>query len=63
MKGNLNIILFFQANRRIEFRYKLINDVLATFNIEYSLSYKGCPYDDVLAEATHKIFKTKFACD
>uniref|UniRef100_UPI0013E8AAD7 IS3 family transposase n=1 Tax=Longirhabdus pacifica TaxID=2305227 RepID=UPI0013E8AAD7 len=29
-------------------------------HIKRSLSAKGCPYDNAVAEATYKIFKTEF---
>lgn len=35
--------------------------MLETFNINRSLSAKGCPYDNAVAEATYKIIKTEFA--
>ena len=35
--------------------------MLETFNISRSLSTKGCPYDNAVAEATYKIIKTEFA--
>lgn len=35
--------------------------MLNTFNILRSLSDKGCPYDNAVAEATYKIIKTEFA--
>ncbi|MFZ0447262.1 MAG: IS3 family transposase, partial [Bacillus sp. (in: firmicutes)] len=38
----------------------LIDDALKTFNIQRSLSMKGCPYDNAVAEATFKIIKTEF---
>ena len=31
------------------------------FNITRSLSNKGCPYDNSVAEAMFKVFKTEFA--
>ncbi|GKU79425.1 IS3 family transposase [Paenibacillus sp. L3-i20] len=34
---------------------------MTTFGASHSLSRKGCPYDNVGAEATFKIFKTEFA--
>ncbi len=34
--------------------------MLTTFNIDRSLSKKGCPYDNAVAEATYKIIKTEF---
>lgn len=33
---------------------------MKTFNIIYSLSYKGCPYDNAVADTTYKIIKTEF---
>ena len=33
--------------------------MLETFHIDRSLSKKGCPYDNAVAEATFKIIKTK----
>lgn len=33
---------------------------LETFGIERSLSHKGCPYDNAVAEATFKIIRTGF---
>lgn len=39
----------------------MINDLLTTFKINRSLSKKGCPYDNAVAEATFKVFKTEFA--
>ena len=33
---------------------------LETFNIERSLSLKGCPFDNAVAESTFKIFKAEF---
>ena len=38
----------------------MIDDVLKTFDIKRSLSAKGCPYDNAVAEATYKIIKTEF---
>lgn len=35
--------------------------MLTTFNIDRSLSKKGCPYDNAVAEATYKIIKIEFA--
>ena len=44
-----------------EFNNKIIDNMLKAFNIERSLSHKGCPYDNAVAEATYKILKTEFA--
>ena len=50
----------FHTDKGNEFKNKIINDVLDVFEIERSLSHKGCPYDNAVAEATYKIFKTEF---
>ncbi len=50
----------FHTDRGNEFKNKLIDDALKTFNIQRSLSMKGCPYDNAVAEATFKIIKTEF---
>lgn len=61
VKCNLSKIKIFHTDRGNEFKNKIIDDVLRTFNIERSLSKKGCPYDNAVAEATYKIIKTEFA--
>jgi transposase InsO family protein len=58
---NLSKIQIFHTDRGNEFKNKLIDEVLTAFNIKRSLSHKGCPYDNAVAEATYKIFKTEFA--
>lgn len=58
--GDLKDIRLFHTDRGNEFKNKIIDDVLATFSIERSLSFKGCPYDNAVAEATYKILKTEF---
>ncbi|MDQ0497356.1 transposase InsO family protein [Paenibacillus brasilensis] len=60
IKGNLNDIQLFHTDRGNEFKNKLIDDALEAFQIERSLSMKGCLYDNAVAEATFKIFKTEF---
>ncbi len=50
-----------RRNYSDEFKNQMIDDVLKTFDIQRSLSAKGCPYDNAVAEATYKIFKTEFA--
>ena len=57
----LNKIKVFHTDRGNEFKNKLIDNLLDTFNIERSLSAKGSPYDNAVAEATFKIFKTEFS--
>jgi len=60
IKTDLRNIKLFHTDRGSEFKNKLIDDALATFNIDRSLSMKGCPYDNAVAEATFKIIKTEF---
>ena len=61
IKVDLSKINIFHTDRGNEFKNKIIDEVLTTFNISRSLSKKGCPYDNAVAEATYKIIKTEFA--
>ncbi len=61
IKSNLNTIEMFHTDRGKEFDNKLISEALETFGIQRSLSRKGCPYDNAVAEAMFKVFKTEFA--
>ncbi|PIT20088.1 hypothetical protein BGI36_03800 [Snodgrassella communis] len=38
----------------------MVSKCFNTFNIQRSLSKKGCPYDNAVAEATFKSIKTEF---
>ena len=58
--ANLSKIQIFHTDRGSEFDNMLIDDVLNTFNISRSLSLKGNPYDNAVAEATFKLIKTEF---
>lgn len=60
MKTNLKNIQIFHTDRGNEFKNKLIDDTLETFEIKRSLSMKGCPYHNAVAEATFKVIKTEF---
>lgn len=60
IKTNLNQIEYFHTDRGNEFKNKLINQVLDTFDIKRSLSNKGSPYDNAVAEAIFKSIKTEF---
>lgn len=57
---NLNKIQIFHTDRGNEFNNHLIDEALEAFKIKRSLSAKGCPYDNAVAEATFKIIKTEF---
>lgn len=48
------------TNRGKEFDNQTIEEILTTFEIERSLSKKGCPYDNAVAESTYKSFKVEF---
>lgn len=61
VKTNLANISIFHIDRGNEFKNKLIDETLTSFGIKRSLSKKGCPYDNAVAEATFKIVKTEFA--
>jgi transposase InsO family protein len=60
IKYNLEDVDIFHSDRGKEFDNILIEEVLSMFNIARSLSNKGTPYDNAVAEATYKIFKTEF---
>ena len=42
-----------------KYSQKLLPDALETFVIQQSLSMKGCPYDNAVAEAMFKLFRTE----
>lgn len=56
----LNKIELFHTDRGKEFDNQLIDRILKTFDIQRSLSKKGCPYDNAVAESTYKSFKVEF---
>lgn len=53
----------FHTDRGSEFKNYKIAETLQFFNITRSLSKKGCHYDNAVAEATYKIFKTELIND
>ena len=60
VKTNLKNICIFHTDRGSEFKNYLLDDLLKEFQIKRSLSDKGCPYDNAVAEAQFKIIKTEF---
>lgn len=60
IRGNLFHIQVFHTDRGSEFDNRLIDDILDAFSIRRSLSMKGCPYDNAVAESTFKSFKAEF---
>ena len=59
VKTKLDDITLFHTDRGNEFKNRIIDEVLDTFKIKRSLSMKGCPYDNAVAEATFKSIKTE----
>ena len=57
---NLEKIQIFHTDRGNEFKNKTLDETLQAFHIRRSLSMKGCPYDNAVAEAIFKIIKTEF---
>lgn len=57
---NLFTVDLFHSDRGSEFDNQLIDMCLSDFGIIRSLSQKGCPYDNAVAEATFKTIKTEF---
>lgn len=49
------------SDRGSEFKNNVIDGVIETFGIKRSLSKKGCPYDNAVAESAFKVFKTEFS--
>lgn len=60
VKQPLSRIEDFHTDRGSEFKSYEISDLLEAFGIQRSLSAKGNPYDNAVAEATFKMFKTEF---
>jgi len=60
IQSDLENIRIFHTDRGHEFKNQTIDQLLNTFNISRSLSQKGCPYDNAVAEATFKILKVEF---
>ncbi len=53
-------IQIFYTDRGNEFNNMLIDEDMDVFNIRRSLSLKGCPYDNSVAEATFHLIKAEF---
>ena len=56
----LDRIAIFHTDRGSEFKNECIDRIIKAFGIRRSLSRKGCPYDNAVAEATYSIFKADF---
>ncbi|MDR6717391.1 transposase InsO family protein [Paenibacillus sp. 2003] len=60
VEGDLSQIQWFHTERESEFKNHTMDQLLGTFGIGRSISKKGCPYDNAVAEATYKVMKTEF---
>jgi len=60
VSDSLKLIELFHTDRGSEFKNELIEEVLDAFSIDRSLSRKGTPYDNAVAEAGFKTIKTEF---
>ncbi|WP_239363470.1 IS3 family transposase [Snodgrassella communis] len=60
IKQPLSSLHLFHSDRGKEFDNQLLDKCFNTFNIQRSLSKKGCPYDNAVAKATFKSIKTEF---
>ena len=60
IKYDLSLIGLFHTDRGKEFINTQIEDLLSTFKIKRSLSNKGTPYDNAVAEANFKSLKFEF---
>ncbi len=58
--ANLQEVAIFHTDRGKEFDNQIVDEALAAFQIERSLSSKGSPYNNAVAESTFKSFKTEF---
>ena len=56
----LTDVKLFHTDRGKEFDNQTINEILNSFEITRSLSKKGCPYDNAVAESTYKSVKVEF---
>ena len=56
----LDRIAIFHTDRGSEFKNECIDRIIKAFGIRRSLSRKGSPYDNAVAEATYSIFKAEY---
>ena len=60
VQGDLRQINLFHTDRGSEFKNQVIEQLLTAFGIERSLSAKGTPHDNAVAESMYNIVKTEF---
>ncbi len=57
---DLTSVGIFHTDRGSEFKNQAIDKLLEVMDVKRSLSHKGTPYDNAVAEATYKTIKTEF---
>lgn len=60
IEEDLGYVEIFHTDRGKEFDNHTLDDLLHTFDIQRSLSHKGNPYDNAVAESTYKSLKIEF---
>ena len=60
-QADLRRISIFHTDRGGEFKNRVIDEIIEAFGIERSLSAKGTPIDNAVAESMYNIVKTEFA--
>jgi len=60
VQTDLRQVNLFHTDRGSEFKNQIIERILYAFQIERSLSAKGKPYDNAVAESMFNIIKTEF---
>jgi len=60
VQTDLRRIHIFHTDRGSEFKNQAVEQILDAFGIERSLSTKGNPYDNAVAESMYHIIKTEF---
>ncbi len=60
IKQPLTEVEIFHTDRGKEFDNQAIDELLTTFDINRSLSHKGCPFDNAVAESTYKSLEVEF---
>jgi len=61
VQADLRKISIFHTDRGSEFKNKVIDEIIDAFGISRSLSNKGSPIDNAVAESMYNIVKTEFA--
>ena len=61
VQADLRRIEIFHTDRGSEFKNQVIDEIIQAFGIKRSLSAKGTPIDNAVAESMYNIVKTEFA--